>query len=181
LGHIHRPQKVGGLEHIRYCGSPIALSFDEAKQQKEVLLVALDASGLRQITALPVPRFQPLLSLRGSLKELETAIQEAAKQGSAERPVWLEVLVGTDDYLSDLQLRIAALCEGMPVEVLRIRRERGNVSASLQGRAKETLDELSVEDVFAQRLSSETLDETEQAKLLGLYQQVVSELREGEA
>ena len=180
LGHIHRPQKVGGLEHIRYCGSPIALSFDEAKQQKEVLLVKLDASDLRQITALPVPRFQPLLSLRGSLKELETAIQEAAKQGSAEQPVWLEVLVGTDDYLSDLQLRIAALCEGLPVEVLRIRRERGNVSASLQGKAKETLDELSVEDVFAQRLSSETLEDAEQAKLLGLYQQVVSELREGE-
>ena len=37
LGHIHRPQKVGGLEHIRYCGSPIPLSFDEDKQQKEVL------------------------------------------------------------------------------------------------------------------------------------------------
>ena len=180
LGHIHRPQKVGGLEHIRYCGSPIALSFDEAKQQKEVLLVELDSSGLRQITALPVPRFQPLLSLRGSLKELESAIQEAAKQGSAEQPVWLEVLVGTDDYLSDLQLRIAALCEGLPVEVLRIRRERGNASASLQGQAKETLDELSVEDVFAQRLSSETLEDAEQAKLLGLYRQVVSELREGE-
>lgn len=89
--------------------------------------------------------------------------------------------MGTDDYLSDLQLRIAALCEGLPVEVLRIRRERGNGSASLQGQAKETLDELSVEEVFAQRLSSEVLDEIDQAKLLGLYQQVVSELREGDA
>lgn len=181
LGHIHRPQKVGGLEHIRYCGSPIPLSFDEAKQQKEVLLVELDSNGLRQITALPVPRFQPLLSLRGSLKELEAQIKQAAQQGSAEQPVWLEVLVGTDDYLSDLQQRIAALCEGLPVEVLRIRRERGNSSASLQGQARETLDELSVEDVFAQRLSSESLDEGEQTRLLGLYQQVVSELREGEA
>ncbi len=180
LGHIHRPQKVGGLEHIRYCGSPIALSFDEAKQQKEVLLVELDSSGLRQISALLVPRFQPLLSLRGSLKELESAIQEAAKQGRPEQPVWLEVLVGTDDYLSDLQLRIAALCEGLPVEVLRIRRERGNAVAGLQGQAKETLDELSVEDVFAQRLSSESLGDAEQQRLLGLYQQVVSELREGE-
>ncbi|WP_090383395.1 exonuclease subunit SbcD [Pseudomonas anguilliseptica] len=180
LGHIHRPQKVGGLEHIRYCGSPIPLSFDEAKQQKEVLLVELDSSGLRQISALLVPRFQPLLSLRGSLKELDVQIKQAAEQGSAEQPVWLEVLVGTDDYLSDLQLRIAALCEGLPVEVLRIRRERGNASASLQGQAKETLDELSVEDVFAQRLSSESLDDAEQQRLLGLYQQVVSELREGE-
>ncbi len=181
LGHIHRPQKVGGLEHIRYCGSPIPLSFDEAKQQKEVLLVELDGSGLRTIQALPVPRFQPLLSLRGSLKELEVAIQEAAKLGSAEQPVWLEVLVGTDDYLSDLQQRIAVLCEGLPVEVLRIRRERGTASASLHGQAKETLDELSVDEVFAQRLSSETLEGDEQARLLGLYQQVVSELREGDA
>jgi exonuclease SbcD len=181
LGHIHRPQKVGGLEHIRYCGSPIPLSFDEAKQQKEVLLVEFDGDGLHQITALPVPRFQPLLSLRGSLKELEAQIKQAAQQGSAEQPVWLEVLVGTDDYLSDLQQRIAALCEGLPVEVLRIRRERGNAVAGLLGQVRETLDELSVEDVFAQRLSSESLDEGEQALLLGLYQQVVSELREGEA
>jgi exonuclease SbcD len=181
LGHIHRPQKVGGLEHIRYCGSPIPLSFDEAKQQKEVLLVELNGNGLSQITALPVPRFQPLLSLRGSLKELDLQIKQAAEQGSAEQPVWLEMMVGTDDYLSDLQQRIAELCGGLPVEVLRIRRERGNASASLQGQAKETLDELSVEDVFAQRLSSESLDDAEQAQLLGLYQHVVSELREGEA
>jgi exonuclease SbcD len=176
LGHIHRPQKVGGLEHIRYCGSPIALSFDEAKQQKEVLLVDLDSSGLRQITALPVPRFQPLLSLRGSLKELETAIQEAAKQGSAEQPVWLEVLVGTDDYLSDLQLRIAALCEGLPVEVLRIRRERGNSAANLASEVRETLDELSVEDVFGRRLQQEALDESAVQCLQGLYRQVLEGL-----
>ena len=71
--------------------------------------------------------------------------------------------------------------QGLPVEVLRIRRERGNAVAGLLGQVRETLDELSVEDVFAQRLSSESLDEGEQALLLGLYQQVVSELREGEA
>jgi exonuclease SbcD len=181
LGHIHRPQQVGGLEHIRYCGSPIPLSFDEAKQQKEVLLVELDGSGLRQITALPVPRFQPLAALRGSLEELQQAIAEVAQQGSSELPVWLEVQVSTDDYLSDLHLRIAALCEGLPVEVLRIRRERGNAVAALQGQARETLDELSVEEVFAQRLGSETLDDAQQASLLALYRQVVGELREGQA
>jgi exonuclease SbcD len=157
------------------------LSFDEARQQKEVLLVELDGSGLRDISALPVPRFQPLLALRGSLVELQQAIAEAAQQGSSEMPVWLEVQVSTDDYLSDLHLRIAALCEGLPVEVLRIRRERGNSVAALQGQARETLDELSVEEVFAQRLSSETLDDAQQAPLLALYRQVVGELREGEA
>lgn len=179
LGHIHRPQKVGGLEHIRYCGSPIPLSFDEAKQTKEVLLVEFDGRELRSIDALPVPRFQPLLSLRGSLRELPSAIAEAARQGRPEQPAWLEVLVSADDYLSDLQVRIQALTEGLPVEVLRIRRERGTAQASLQASAKETLDELSTDDVFAQRLLSEELDAALQTRLQGLYRQVVGELQEG--
>ncbi|CAM3846723.1 exonuclease subunit SbcD [Ectopseudomonas alcaliphila] len=176
LGHIHRPQKVGGLEHIRYSGSPIALSFDEARQQKEVLLLTFEGATLQSITPLPVPIFQPMASLRGSLKELANAIAEVADQGTPERPVWLEVQVSTDDYLSDLQSRINALCEGLPVEVLRIRRERGNAAASLASEARETLDELSVEDVFARRLQQETLEEEDAQRLQGLYRQVLEAL-----
>jgi exonuclease SbcD len=41
LGHIHRAQVVGGCEHIRYSGSPIALSFDETGKSKSVNLVTL--------------------------------------------------------------------------------------------------------------------------------------------
>lgn len=179
LGHIHRPQKVGGLEHIRYSGSPIALSFDEARQQKEVLLLNFGAAALQSITPLPVPVFQPMASLRGSLKELAGAIAAAAEQGTPERPVWLEVQVSTDDYLSDLQSRINALCEGLPVDVLRIRRERGTATASLASEARETLDELSVEDVFSRRLQQETLDEGDAQRLQGLYRQVLEALPQG--
>jgi len=179
LGHIHRPQKVGGLEHIRYSGSPIALSFDEARQQKEVLLLAFGDSALQSITPLPVPVFQPMASLRGSLGELAQAIADAAAMGSPEHPVWLEVQVSTDDYLSDLQGRINALCEGLPVEVLRIRRERGNAAASLSPDACETLDELSVEDVFARRLQLEALAQEDARRLQGLYRQVLETVRSG--
>ncbi len=42
LGHIHRAQCVGGTEHIRYCGSPIALSFDECGKSKCVHLVTFE-------------------------------------------------------------------------------------------------------------------------------------------
>ncbi|UUD63380.1 exonuclease subunit SbcD [Pseudomonas seleniipraecipitans] len=176
LGHIHRPQKVGGLEHIRYSGSPIPLSFDEARQQKEVLLVEVDETGLREVSALPVPRFQVLQSLRGTLKTLPAALAEAAAEGSAERPVWLEVQVEGDDYLSDLQVRIAALCEGLPVEVLRIRRARGSAVASLQSE-QATLDELTPEQVFAQRVQQETLDEADVQRLGTLYRGVLESLR----
>ena len=178
LGHIHRPQKVGGYEHIRYCGSPIPLSFDEARQQKEVLLVELDSIGLHQVEALPVPRFQALHSLRGALADLPAQLAEVAREGTPERPVWVEVLVNSDDYLNDLQARLATLCEGLPVEVLRIRRERGGAQPGLAREARETLDELNPEEVFDKRLDSEELDDDLRRSLQGLHREVLAELQE---
>lgn len=181
LGHIHKPQKVGGLDHIRYCGSPLALGFDEARQQKEVLLVDLGAEGLTAITPLPVPRFQPLVSVSGNLLELAAAIAAAAAEGSSDQPVWIEVTVAEDDYLADLPERIDAMTQGLPVEVLRVRRQRGTAAASLVGALSETLDELSPDDVFARRLAQEELAPELQLALSQRYRLVLTSLAEDAA
>ncbi len=39
LGHLHVPQIVSGKDTMRYCGSPIALGFGDAGQQKQVVIV----------------------------------------------------------------------------------------------------------------------------------------------
>lgn len=181
LGHIHKPQKVGGLDHIRYCGSPIPLGFDEARQQKEMLLVDLGADGLTAITPLMVPRFQPLISVGGNLMALASAITAAALEGSAARPVWLEVTVAEDDYLSDLPARIEVMTQGLPVEVLRVRRQRGNAAASMAGEVSETLDELSPHDVFSRRLAQEELTPELLVALSQRYRAIVTGLTEGAA
>ncbi len=181
LGHIHRPQKVGGLEHIRYCGSPIPLGFDEAKQQKEMLLVELAGDGLKSVTPLAVPRFQGLVAVSGNLETLAGAIGAAAAEGTRDCPAWLEVTVAEDDYLADLPARIEALTEGWPVEVLRIRRQRGNAAARLESASSETLDELSPHDVFARRLQQEALDEAMQAALDQRYRAIVAALQGDDA
>lgn len=181
LGHIHQPQTVGGLDHIRYCGSPIPLSFDEARQQKQVLLVDLDASGLQTITPLPVPRFQALAAVKGNLAALAEAIRAAALEGTLDRPVWLDVTVAEDDYLADLSPRIGALTAGLPVEVLRMRRERGNEAARLSSQANETLDELTPHDVFDRRLAQEELTPDLQRELRTRYRAIVAGLQESAA
>ncbi len=181
LGHIHRPQKVGGFEHIRYSGSPIALSFDEARQQKEMLLVDVSSAGLDAVTVLQVPCFQPLLSMKGSLKELESAVVDAASRATEGETVWLEIVVSADDYLSDLHSRIQKITENLPVEVLRIRRERSAAFNALQSQAKETLNELTPDDVFARRLQSESIDEETRLQLLTMYREVVAEIGEADA
>ena len=176
LGHIHRPQKVGGLDHIRYSGSPIPLSFDEIGKPKEVLLVEFNEHGLKDITPLLVPCFQPLVTIKGNLTELEIQIAEVAQLGTPSIPAWLEVTVKGDDYLSDLQPRIEAICERFPVEVLRIRRERSEGVARLQAFDKETLSELTTLDVFEKRLSQEELDPEIIEQLHVRYRSVIERL-----
>jgi exonuclease SbcD len=47
LGHIHKPQTPGGLEHVRYCGSLDRLDLGEASDQKGVVIVDIGAEGRR--------------------------------------------------------------------------------------------------------------------------------------
>jgi exonuclease SbcD len=68
LGHLHRPQTI--TERLRYSGSPLAYSFGEAGQQKQVWLVDLDATGLAGVRALALPTPRPLTVLTGTLDEL---------------------------------------------------------------------------------------------------------------
>ncbi len=137
-----------GLEHIRYCGSPIALGFDEAKQTKEVLLVDLNAHGLQTITPLATPVCQILASLTGNLASLPAQLQALAAQSSAEHPAWLEVTVQEDDYLPDVAARIDAMVQGLPLQVLRVKRQRGTAMPQLFTELGESLEALTPSDVF---------------------------------
>jgi exonuclease SbcD len=143
-----------------------------------VLLVDLDAAGLKAVMVLPVPRFQGLVAVSGNLLGLPAAIGTAAAQGTRECPAWLEVTVLEDDYLADLPERIQSIAEGLPVEVLRIRRQRGNATARLAAEASERLDELSPHEVFARRLAQEELADDLQQALNERFRGIVTALQE---
>ncbi|WP_298441236.1 exonuclease subunit SbcD [uncultured Ferrimonas sp.] len=161
LGHIHRSQVIGGNEHIRYSGSPIPLSFDELGKAKQVQLVEFCGQRVRQITPLEVPRFQQMALLKGDLSEVEQQLQQFADN---DQITWLDIEISSESYLSDLQGRVTALCEGLPVEPLLVRRQKSQQRDSLSAeRDNETLSELSVDDVFSRRLDQEQFDGDEGA------------------
>ena len=68
LGHLHRPQTLS--PRMRYSGSPMSYSFGEAGQEKLVWLVDLDATGLAEVRAVPLPVPRPLTILVGELAGL---------------------------------------------------------------------------------------------------------------
>ncbi len=177
LGHIHRPQSVGGMEHVRYSGSPIALSFDETGKEKSVSLVSFEDAALTEIKALPVPVTQPLALIKGSLAEIEQ--QLSIWRDAPEQPVtWLDIEVTTDEYLHDMQRHIRQLTEDLPLEVILIRRSREQRQRAIDNQHKETLSELSVDDVFSRRLAQEGLEPEREARLRQLFGQTQEALHQ---
>ena len=181
LGHIHRPQVVAKSEHIRYCGSPIPLSFDEIGSDKQVLIAEFDESALVSVEPLYVPLFQPMQVIKGDLQSIEQQLQ-ALETETNELPVWLSIEVETQDYLNDLTQRVEQLTEGLNVEVLLLRRARKQRSRELARQEKETLSELNAYEVFERRVNAEqfeTLQERERLdRLKENFCQIVGEVEE---
>ncbi|WDE09616.1 exonuclease subunit SbcD [Thalassomonas haliotis] len=169
LGHIHRGQKVAKTEHIRYSGSPLPLSFDEAGQGKQVLLADFAGGELELVTSVQVPCFQPLFMVKSSLEGLGPEVHRLAAQHGqalkAGQTLWLDIEIDSGDYLQDLQGRIEILLEDLPIEVLRIRRSKKDRQVLGGGQEKITLDELSITDVFTARLAQENW-QTQQEQVL---------------
>ncbi|WP_417594310.1 exonuclease subunit SbcD [Oceanospirillum sp.] len=181
LGHIHRPQKVAKTEHIRYCGSPLALSFDEKAKEKQVLIAELDSdNGFMGTEGIPVPVFQPMQRITGSLSEIEVEIERLPAQFESwtdGQRLWLEINVKTDDYLSDLQPRIEAMIGDLPVDLLRLRRDSRRQSSLADYHHGAQLDELTPEDVFLKRLEQESLEEERRHELIDCFRQIQGEIK----
>lgn len=175
LGHIHRPQKVAGLEHVRYCGSPIALSFDENASQKGMVLVDYSLNQIDpEIEVLSIPCFQALFSKTGTLPEVIASLREAEadfkREGSQADSLWAEVTLVSDDYVSDLYRQLQQALEGLDIELLRVKRQLKTQAKSMAQDSKETLSELTVEQVFERCLESADVVENNE-QLTHLFKQ----------
>jgi len=170
LGHIHRAQEVAGNDCQRYSGSPICLSFDELNREKSMVLLDTQTMlhlGKFKPKLLPIPTFQTMKTIRGEvsdvLQELKGLVA-SLENSDDNKTVWLEVKVITDAYLSDVQKHIQDIIQHSAIDLLRVTRQVKTQVIDHNNDAKETLSELSVEEVFDRCLAASTLGKMEQSQ-----------------
>ncbi len=169
LGHLHIGQVVAGNPSRRYSGAPLPMSFNEAAQTKQVLLLTSQGRNF-SIAPLPVPGFQPLASLHGDLASLLGQINDLK---STEIPYWLELQYEGEAVVADLREQLLEAVAGSPLAILRIRNNRLFDYALQQSQEAETLDELSVQEVFDRCLEVNGIEETQRQ----LLRQTFADLR----
>ena len=125
LGHLHLAQKVGKQDHLRYCGSPIPLSFAEVDYQHQVLQVDLDGERVSAITPLFVPRAVELLRVPRQPQVLAKVLValtalDIPRDTPPDRMPFLEVRVLLDAPEPSLRATIEQALEGKPVRLAKI-------------------------------------------------------------
>ena len=69
LGHLHNPQTAGG-ENIRYAGSLLKYSFDEAEQEKGIYIIDIDAAGKASVEKISLSPRKDVRKIKGCFDEI---------------------------------------------------------------------------------------------------------------
>jgi len=86
LGHLHRPQTVGGRATVRYSGTPLAYSFSE-EHAKSIEVIDMDAQGACVIESVAIPVGRPVLTVTGLIDQLLQAVPTREAQRSLVRAI----------------------------------------------------------------------------------------------
>ncbi|MFQ5445744.1 MAG: exonuclease SbcCD subunit D C-terminal domain-containing protein [Saprospiraceae bacterium] len=153
LGHIHRAQAVGGMEHVRYSGSLIPLSFSETKDDKVVVQLEFNGGKLSKIEELPVPLFRRLKSIGGTLTQVQERLEKLHHKYAEQLQPWVEAVVETDTVIPNLSGLLQDFIREMNLDLLRTRLLKSHFSLDAQTDYEE-LDDLSPLDVFRKKCES---------------------------
>lgn len=115
LGHLHVPQCVGGRESIRYSGSPIAMGFGEAKQQKQVLLVQFGAvdSFDNEPSGLDIT-IDSVSQLINTATKVEKSVEKTVKKVTSQAAPFIDDLFGFDEPSENEEVEKSTATENTP-------------------------------------------------------------------
>ncbi len=155
LGHLHKAQRVGAREHVRYSGSPIPLSMGEAGYHHQVVIAEFERGKLDELRIVPVPRTTDLLRVGpGPLPEVLSSLDALEARWEREDPQcpYLEVGVRLDSPESDLRDQIEVALEGKRARLVKISiAYTGDRKTLSESRPGQRLADVSPHDVLLRR------------------------------
>jgi len=149
LGHLHRPQSIGGRDWVRYSGSPLPMSFSEIDYPHQVVMLELDGDAVKSIESLRVPRAVELLRVPEKPAPLAVALSRLAELAVAEpdlpqeRWPYLEVRVLFDTPEPGARTAIESVLAGKPLRLTSIDVSHAHGGRSIDEHSTATLDDLS--------------------------------------
>ncbi|MDX5442401.1 MAG: exonuclease SbcCD subunit D C-terminal domain-containing protein [Hymenobacteraceae bacterium] len=174
LGHLHRPQLVNKRNHIRYCGSPIPLSFSEVTDKKLVHVLEFSEGKLAAVQDVAIPCWRKLVRIKGTIDEVYGQII-GYDNGDLSYPAWAEIQLHYDTNLHDHTERLQealALQPNLQMLICRHNRTRSNQTLEQQVEPEQNLQDLKPKDVFLKKCE-EALESETHTELVSTFDELL--------
>ena len=183
LGHIHKAQRIGGNEHIRYSGSPLPMSFSERNYKHQVVVFDLEEEVI-DLKTIEIPVTIPLLRIplkAEPLEEVLLKLHQLKDKNEEEVAPYLEIQVLLEEPEPALRHKIDEILKFKNVKLARIQPHYLNKkSSSGEFNPQGLLHELQPIDVFAKSYTAKYNAEVPE-HLMALFQQTLIEVNQTEA
>jgi exonuclease SbcD len=170
LGHLHEPQRAGA-DRVRYAGSLLKYSFDEAEHRKSFSVVDLSPGEAPAVEQVSVGPRRDVRRVRGRFAELLSA------PSLENADAYLEIVLTDPEPVLD---PVARLRDVYPY-LLSLRREERGGSLDADGPAGAALKTRTTLDLFGEffeEVKSVPLTEAQEGVLASVLEEIESEARE---
>ena len=178
LGHLHVPQAVGDCEYIRYSGSPIAMGFGEAGQQKSVCEIVFDGKSNRTVSLCEIPTFHKMENICGDkaeiCKRLEELGQPDAQNNIEEIYVSVtyngaEPIESVTDIIEDFLEKYSNICCLGTKNLSKRNTEHGDIAYIRD----ESIAEINEQEMFIKLLDVNEVPEKDRPVLISTYNELL--------
>lgn len=171
LGHLHRSQRLGGKDNIRYSGSPLPMSFAEVNYNHGVVYVEIDNHETR-VEKLDYEDTVRLVSLPKQAMPLEDVLKEIEdlEEGSIdERSPFLEIKVLLDKPEPSLRHRIEEALLNKAYRLTSIKAiysDSGKYESKIENKKLESINPMDMAlDVYSKKFDGGEMPEDLQAMM----------------
>ena len=162
LGHLHKPQIVNGLQHVRYAGSLMKMSFAECEKEKEFVLWETDQPDVfrtQPITVQDVPEISEMALLEGDVEKLEKDLLELKSkrlQQNSDKPLWIAIN-NTGAFYPDLKNHLTTLLgDDSPLDIVVCKNQALNPQLAHFAKSGRKLQEMTPEKLFDEFLEGQS-------------------------
>ena len=176
LGHLHRPQIVGGNEKVRYSGSPHILSFSEINYDKKVIVLTVNNHKISNIKDVIIPRFRTFYRLTGTILECMSAFPTIISNAYNLTP-WIEIVLNENNTINTVDLKIAA--EKYTFEILKISLKNQPQFKGIEELLENTksIKELEPTEVFKLKCKEMDIDIEKRADIWDAFNEILQSVK----
>ena len=174
LGHLHVPQIIASKDNYRYSGSPLAMGFGEARQQKIIIEANVNVGNVT-VNEIAIPKFQSLERIAGDLDTIKLALTNLINR---EESIWVEVDYTGREIVTNLQQELQTIILNTQVELIKIHNSQllAQVLSSAEYDGSIELANLNPEQVFDKCLTMNNIPTEQQEELKECFAQIMQDL-----